>query len=296
MNFTLKVVISLMILYLFLVISRHYDESQKIEGFSQQSSFIAKNNKDLYDAFYCGIYDELMYDPNKIEHETDEIIKTTDINGKSTILDIGSGPGHHVKEFQKRGYNIKGLDISPHMVKYARRQYPQCTFEEGSILNPYIFNKESYSHLTCLYFTIYYFKDKSKFFGIANMILKPGGYLVIHMVDRNYFDPLVSLANPLLLMSPQRVAKKRITTSSVKFKNFQYKSKFDINGDVALFQENFIDDKTKKIRKNTHTLYMEDQDKILKIAKDRGFSIEKKLDLTPIQYEHQYLYVLSKNL
>ena len=48
------------------------------------------------------------------------------------------------------------------MIKYARRQHPQCTFQEGSILNPYIFEKERYSHLLCLYFTMYYFKDKSK--------------------------------------------------------------------------------------------------------------------------------------
>lgn len=296
MNFTLKVIIGLMILYVSLVVLRHYNEENQVEGFSQSPSFITKHNKNIYDAFYCGIYDELMYDPNKITHETDEIIRATHVNKNSTILDIGCGPGHHVDEFQKRGFNIKGLDVSSHMVKYARRQYPQCSFQEGSILNPYIFEKERYSHLLCLYFTMYYFKDKSKFFGICNMILKPGGYLVVHMVDRELFDPMVSLANPLLLMSPQRAAKERITTSSVKFKGFQYKSKFDINGDTAVFQEDFVDDKTKKRRKNTHTLYMESLKTIVRMAKERGFSFEGRLDLLPIQYEHQYLYVFSKNL
>jgi len=266
-----------------------------VEGFTQSIPFTQQNNSNLYDKFYVSVYDELMYDPNKIQHETDEIVRVTGINKQSTILDVGCGPGHHVNEIQKRGFNINGLDNSSDMVRYAKQKYPNSHFKSGSILNPYIYDKNTYSHIISLYFTVYYFKDKSKFFGICHKLLKPGGYLVIHLVDRSNFDPMISLANPLLLVSPQSVAKKRITNSSIKFNNFQYKSNFTISDNIGKFEEKFIDDKTKNIRKNVHMLYMDTQKSIVSIAQDRGFTLEGRIDLVPIQYEYQYLYIFAKN-
>lgn len=296
MKITTKILLIMSLVYIVAVIYRKQSEEYSQEGFTQQSNFSMKDNKTLYDDFYCEIYDEIMYDPNKVEHEADEIIRTTKMNKDSTILDVGSGCGHHVNEFQERGYKINGLDNSKDMIRYAKKKYPKSYFKQGSILNPYIFDDKTYSHILSLYFTIYYFRDKTKFFGICSKLLKPGGYLVIHLVDKELFDPIVSPANPLVLMSPQREAKNRILTSSVKFKDFQYKSKFNINSDIGIFEENFIDDKTKKIRKNVHTLFMDSQKEIIKKANERGFVLEGRIDLTPIQYEYQYLYILSKTL
>lgn len=291
---TIYILCGLIVLYLILVFFRTIRNKNQIEGFSQSIPFSQKDNSTLYDQFYVSIYDELVYDPNKVEHEADEIIRVTGINSQSKILDVGSGPGHHVNEFQKRGFNINGLDDSLAMVKYAKKQYPNSHFKKGSILNPYVYDSNTYSHIISLYFTVYYFKDKSKFFGICHRLLKPGGYLVIHLVDSKNFDPMISLANPLLLVSPQSVAKERITNSSIKFNNFQYKSNFTIQDGIGKFEEKFIDDKTKNIRKNVHTLFMDSQKTIIKAATDRGFKLEGTIDLVPIQYEYQYLYVLSK--
>ena len=39
---------------------------------------------------------------------------------------------------------------------------------------------------------------------------------------------------------------------------------------------------------------MDNQNKILGLAKDIGFILQAKIDLTNCQYEKQYLYVLQK--
>ena len=49
-----------------------------------------------------------------------------------------------------------------------------------------------------------------------------------------------------------------------------------------------------KVRKNEHTLYMEDIQQIVDIAQGCGFILESKIDLLQCQYEYQYLYMFVK--
>ena len=61
----------------------------------------------------------------------------------------------------------------------------------------------------------------------------PGVYIVLHLVNRDKFDPILNAADPLVLVSAQKHAMKkigkRITNSVVKFKDFQYKANFDLD-------------------------------------------------------------------
>jgi hypothetical protein len=93
-------------------------------------------------------------------------------------------------------------------------------------MKPMLFSEEEFNVLTCFYFTVYYVKDKRAFFRNCYQWLKPEGYLILHLVDRNHFDPIVPGGKPLFLVSPQTYAKERITNSLVKFMSFQYKSDF----------------------------------------------------------------------
>jgi hypothetical protein len=78
-------------------------------------------------------------------------------------------------------------------------------------------------------------KDKMRFFKNCFDWLMPGGYLILHLVNREQFDPILPPGNPLMLVSPQRYAKKRITTTRVKFTDFNYHADFqlDKNKNVA---------------------------------------------------------------
>jgi len=166
----------------------------------------------------------------------------------------------------------------------------------GDALKTMNFQGNTLTHITCLYFTIYYIKNKNLFFKNCMHWLMPGGYLILHLVDRNNFDPIIPAGDPFMVVSPQKYADKRITSTVVKFDDFEYKANFDVvnDDDIAIFNEVFKDKKTGNIRKNEHKLYMLSQRDILSMAKDAGFILRSKIDMTKCQYADQYLYILQK--
>lgn len=267
------------------------------EGFIQKETFILKEGPDIFDDFYVSIYDDLVFSQVKNKFEIGEIINTTKATAESRLLDIGTGAGHHVNLFTQEGINAKGLDISPAMVARAKKLYPNSEFIQGDALDFMLFPDQSFTHISALYFTIYYIKDKLRFFQNCFDWLMPGGYMILHLVNRNKFDPIVEAADPLLLVSPQKFSKKRITNSLVKFKDFQYKADFDLKIDEneAIFTETFKDDNSKNVRQNLHKLYMEPQKNILSLAKEVGFILLGKIDMVSVQYEYQYIYILEKS-
>jgi SAM-dependent methyltransferase len=286
----------LFLVLLLLLVIAIFKPMHKREGFEQQEKFIIKNNVDLYDDFYANIYDELVFNNLKDDYEVGEIINKTDVTSQSIILDIGSGTGHHVAKLKEKGYNAIGVDKSESMVDAASEKYPNYKFSEGDVLNSSLFNPNSFTHILALYFTIYYMKDKNLFFKNCMNWLMPGGYLVIHLVERDNFDPILPPGNPFLIVSPQKYAKERITNTKLIFNNMEYVSNFSLNSNnnVATFEEKFKHKDTGKIRKNEHTLYMESDNDILTMAQNNGFIIEGKIDLLAIAYEYQYLYILVK--
>jgi type III secretory pathway component EscR len=127
--------------------------------------------------------------------------------------------------------------------------------------------------------------------------LMPGGSLVVHVVNRDQFDPILPPANPLLMLTPQRYAKERITKSNVTFEDFKYSANFDLDNknNSAKFVERFQNKETGKVfRKHEHQMYMESEADILDLAKDAGFIIFGKVDLIKVGYEYQYLYIFQK--
>ena len=289
-----KLTVTILIILLVVVISNKYRPSR--ENFTQKKKFEMKQGPDVYDDFYANIYNDLVYDEIKNDYEVGEIVNATHPTNQSLILDIGSGTGQHVAALNDAGYPTVGLDLSPSMVGRAKKQYPELKFKQGNALEFMLCPADTFTHILCLYFTIYYIKDKTQFLKNCFDWLKPGGYLVLHLVNRDKFDPILNTADPLQLVSAQRYAKKRITNSLIKFKDFKYRGDFklDKNNNTATFEEIFKDDKTKHIRQNIHKMYMPTQKHILSIAKELGFILKGKIDMVPVQYEYQYLYILYK--
>jgi len=278
---------------------------QQVEGFEEKKTneFDMRTNvSDIYDDFYAEIYDDLLFNKHKNDFEIGELIKTSSLSNESVILDIGSGTGHHVSSIKAHGFeNVKGIDISPSMVKKAQENYPDLNFQVADGLNSVAFPDNTFTHITCFYFTVYYMQDKQTFFANCMRWLRPGGFLALHLVNRDKFDPILPAGNPFTLVSPQKYAKKRITSTTVKFDQFEYKSNFDIkdmvqngNDPNALMLETFKNNKSGNVRKNEHKFFMQTQAEILDMAKSVGFIIETKIDLLPCQYESQYIYVLQK--
>jgi len=265
------------------------------EGFEQNDSFLVKSGEHIYDNFYADIYDYLVFNNMKDDYEVGQIIQNTNPTSKSVILDIGCGTGHHVGMLGANGLKVIGIDKSPSMISKAKENYPQYDFQVTDAMKTDAFPAETFTHVLCLYFTIYYFRDKKLFFDNCFHWMMRGGYLVVHLVDRENFDPILPPGNPLLFVSPQRYAEKRITSTKLKFTDFAYSADFQLDekNDTAKFVEKFKNDNG-KTRKHEHTFYMPPIEDIINQAQAAGFIVESKIDLIQCQYEYQYLYVFIK--
>ena len=289
-----KILMFISLLLLLVLVFKGFDN--KKEGFEQRDQFLIKSGSDIYDDFYANIYDYLVFNNLKDDYEVGYIINSTSPSSQSKILDIGCGTGHHVSSLGSKGLDVLGIDISPSMIKKAKNNFPDYKFNVGDASNNHLFESNSFTHILCMYFTIYYFKDKRQFFNNCFKWLMPGGYLIVHLVERDHFDPILPPGNPLIYISPQRYAKERITSTKVKFMDFSYSANFQLDdaNDKALFVEKFKNDSDGKVRKNEHTLYMPDIQQIVDEAQGCGFILESKADLLQCQYEYQYLYVFVK--
>jgi len=216
-----KALLVLSLILIILLAKNHILSSR--EGYEEKSEYILKEGPEIYDGFYANIYDDLVYNKLKNEYEIGSIINSTKPTSHSILLDIGSGTGHHLNLFKDSFSEMVGLDISPDMVKLAQQNYPSLNYQVGNALDNMMYESNSFTHVTCLYFTIYYIKDKKQFFENVYNWLMPGGYLSLHLVDRDKFDPIVPAGDPTLFISPQKYAKERITQSVVKFDNYEYK-------------------------------------------------------------------------
>ena len=265
------------------------------ESMIDREKFLFKTGDAVYDNFYANIYDYLVFNVVKNDYEIGIIKNATQIGEISVIADIGCGTGHHVKTLASQNLNVIGIDISPSMIAKAKEEFPQGNFRVGNALDNGLFKFNFLTHILCLYFTIYYFQDKRHFFDNAMDWLMPGGWLIVHLVDRETFDPILPPGNPLFILSPQKYAKERITKTKIHFNDFIYESNFNLDKDnnLAIFDEKFKFDNG-KVRKQQQKLYMEDTSTSVNMAQDCGFILQSKVDLVKCAYENQYLYIFVK--
>ena len=282
-------------LLLVLIVGFKTVEMPKREGYEQNDGFVFKQGNEIYDDFYSEIYDYLVFNNIKDDFEVGAILNETQPTTESIILDVGCGTGHHVAKLAEKNLNVIGVDISPSMISQAKANYPNYDFKVGDVSNSSLFQQSYFTHVLCLYFTIYYFKDKQRFFNNCMDWLMPGGFLVVHVVDREKFDPILPPGNPLIITSPQKYAKKRITNTKVTFNDFVYHSNFDLspNNNVATFSEKFKFNNG-KTRKQEHKLYMDSETDIIDMAKNAGFIVHGQIDLIKCAYENQNLIIFMK--
>jgi len=267
------------------------------EGMENENNFkvLFKTGDAIYDDFYASVYDYLVFSSVKNNYEVGVLMNSGNPIETSVIADIGCGTGHHVDDLRSKGLNVIGIDKSPSMINIAKKTYPSGNFEVGDALDNGLFKMNSVTHILCLYFTIYYIKDKQQFFDNAMYWLMPGGYLYVHLVDRDRFDPILPPGNPLYIVSPQKYAKERITSTKVTFEDFVYTSDFKLDKDnnSAIFDEKFKFNDG-KVRKQEQVLYMDDTATIVNMAQNSGFILQSKADMIKCGYEAQYLYIFLK--
>jgi len=110
------------------------------------------------------------------------------LKGKK-LLDIGCGPGIHLKEYVLRGADGVGIDISKEMITLAKKYCPEAKFEIGNIENLQ-FKDESFDIVTAS-FILDHLKDLNKSItGIKRTLNKGGKFIfsVPHPISNMYPD------------------------------------------------------------------------------------------------------------
>lgn len=281
-----KIIFLLSILLIVVVV---FKPKVYLEGFANIEGFTEKTNDDLYDNFYSEIYDYLVFSDVRNEYEVGEIVNQTTPTSQSVILDIGCGTGNVVNILTKKGLNVTGVDQSQDMINTAitKYSYLKNKLVQGNILQTQLFPPYKFTHILCLYFTIYYIENKTLFMENVFDWLKPGGYFVLHLVNREKFSPLLPMNSYKRWNSGNY--------SKIQFTDFDYESNFELFKDAnrGIFKERFKNQKG-ETRKHQHTFYMEDQMSIVKTAQRAGFIVQSKINMENVQYNYQYLYVFKK--
>lgn len=269
-----------------------------LEGFANpegpDGDTIILGNEHLYDEFYAKIYDQIVQGDTRSDAEVGLTLAWAKTYRPETklleVLDIGAGTGGHVNRFKKAGVSkCIGLDASEAMVARARTQFPKNDYRVGEAEQIGLFAAGEFNLVTLNYFTYYYLRDPTMMFRNAFQWLQPGGCLVLHLVNRDKFDPILEAASPFQAFSVQKYSKERVTRSKVTFDKFTYEADFTLEGDTAEFREEF-QFKSGKVRRQTHLLRMPTMESIVTEAEQNGFVFKQFIDLTAIGYEYQYLF------
>ena len=292
--------IVLLVLAILLAIFMYFRSRVKFEGFTQKERYAMNRGSDAYDDFYAGIYDHLYKSEARAKYESMQIVKSTQPDkDHSRFLDIGCGTGCLVNEIQSLGYKVQGIDRSAAMLKEGREKHDGCPMMQGDARDSMSFERGSFTHILCMNRTIYEFADKVEFFRNCAHWLVPGGYLIVHMVTPEKFDPIIPLGKTRLFDSPQEYSKSRITNTLVDFIDFKYKSAFDFdkvgeNG-VVVQMETFTDMASNHVRQNEHVLHMESERDLLAKAQFCGFVLAGEFTMETYNKDpYQRVYILQK--
>lgn len=315
-KFIFIILVLLCINYIILVLTDKYSEQKLIaEGFSNKvesdtSLYTWITDPQLiYDDFYSGVYDQLTHQVERTKAKV-AILKNLWMTKDSqpqqwSLLDAGCGTGHASINFTKEGVGrVIGMDFSPAMLRYAEKsvqpkakltseQTKNLRWRNESLNNPSACSAGEFTHMCLLYFSFYYIKNQEEFFRFANLWLKPGGKLVIEVVNKYKFDPILESASPFIAFSLQKYSKERILKSKVIFDKFEYESEFQLTNPKAEFYETFRF-KNNHVRRQKHSFYMPTIDEIVKMGKLGGFKYVGYQDLRVIGFEYAYLLQFEK--
>jgi SAM-dependent methyltransferase len=101
------------------------------------------------------------------------------VRGRGDVCEIGCGPGQIARYLQDRGVSMRGIDLSPEMVKCASRLNPDISFEQGDMLKLEAAD-ESWAGVVSFYAIIHLKRDDvTRALKEMRRVLQPGGKLLV---------------------------------------------------------------------------------------------------------------------
>ncbi len=135
----------------------------------------------------------LKFPSSKVRHAItlEEISK---IKNNAKVLDMGCASGELVIDLIKNGYQVRGFDISPEMIKVAQENLvkenlnlPAEEIFKASSLRDYN-DKEKFDFITAMGFTEY-LDTEEEFFAQTDKLLEKDGYIIVDYRNKlfNFF-------------------------------------------------------------------------------------------------------------
>ena len=147
--------------------------------------------KDMIDEVYAKMYDK-VFDEKEMYVIEAKLINDFRATHKCDgyILDVGTGTGKHYQHMSN-GNKVVGLERSEAMVNIFKKRNPLGKVILGDMKNEALFGGQKFSMICCLKETLYHNKiiDWDTILSNFYYWLKPKGYLVIHIFDREKLDP-----------------------------------------------------------------------------------------------------------
>jgi hypothetical protein len=139
-----------------------------------------------------------------------------------------------------------------------------------------IFERAKFTHIVCLYMTIYEISDKMRFFRNAFYGLQPDGFLVLHLVKGDLvgsdnFNGLINLGKPKALDETD-IINSGIHKLETNFGGFLYKRDWS---DIYSLKETFTDMKTQNVRQHELEWFFEPIDVVVEQCKRCGFRLHR---------------------
>jgi len=103
------------------------------------------------------------------------------------VVDVGCGSGVWAGQLTKSGYDVLGIDISPAMIRLARRNAPRAQFRTGSLFAAELPRCDAVTAIgECVNYafdTRSGLKGLAAFFRRVHAALRPGGILIFDVVE-----------------------------------------------------------------------------------------------------------------
>jgi len=108
------------------------------------------------------------------------------IRGLGPVCDLGCGPGHVARYLRDREVDVFGIDLSPGMVRQARRLSPEIEFTQGNMLALEV-EAHAWAGIVAFYSIIHIPREEAvNALREMRRVLRPGGLLLLafHLGDK----------------------------------------------------------------------------------------------------------------
>jgi SAM-dependent methyltransferase len=118
-------------------------------------------------------------------HYLPQLVDFAGFAGK-TVLDVGCGVGNDLSRFARGGADVTGIDIAPHAIELARRNFEQRKLSGQFLVmdgEAMAFPDNSFDLVYC-HTVLHFTPEPERMIAEIHRVLKPGGQAILMIVNR----------------------------------------------------------------------------------------------------------------